>query len=62
MRVPQNNIILNDGTLRKALVGGNGNFKHPTHIYRSLIPLSLVESLMESSGDQFEYINTAPLL
>ena len=51
VRVPQNNIILNDGTLRKALVGGNGNFKHPTHIYRSLIPLSLVESLMESSGD-----------
>ncbi len=31
-------------------------------IYRSLIPLSLVESLMGSSGDQFEYINTAPLL
>lgn len=38
VRVPQDDIILNDGTFRKALIGGNGNFKHPTHIYRSIIP------------------------
>lgn len=40
-RIQQNNIILNNGTFRKALIGNNGNFKHPTHIYRGLIPIGL---------------------
>lgn len=36
--IPQDDIVLLRGAFRKALVGGDGMFKHPTNIYRSLIP------------------------
>ena len=40
---PQNDIIINDGTARKSLLGNNGNFdlSNP-NIYKALIPLGLV--------------------
>jgi len=39
--IPQDDIILHPGTLRKALIGNNGNFKHRTNMYRGLIPLGI---------------------
>ena len=41
-RIPQNNTIIYPRTLRKALHGSNGDFKHPTHIYRGLIPIATI--------------------
>lgn len=40
---PQNDIILKDGTVRKSLLGNNGNFDlSNSNMYKGLIPLGLV--------------------
>lgn len=39
-QIPQNDIIIQPNVFRKSLIGNNGGFKHPTNMFRGLIPLS----------------------
>ena len=36
--VPQNDVIIPKGQYRKSIFGNNGDFAHPTNIYKGLIP------------------------
>ena len=50
--IPQNNIILQPRTFRKSLIGNNGDFKHPTNIFRGLIPLTLIGYALNETNKQ----------
>lgn len=41
-QIPQNDIIIQPNVFRKSLIGNNGDFKHPTNMFRGLIPLSIL--------------------
>lgn len=41
-QIPQNDIVIQPNVFRKSLIGNNGDFKHPTNMFRGLIPLSIL--------------------
>ena len=44
-RLPQNDIVLKEGVLRKSLLGNNGDFSHVTNIYKGLVPAIITKKL-----------------
>ena len=44
--VPQNDIIIPEGQYRKSILGNNGNFSHPTNIYKGIVPGLMLSSYL----------------